>query len=288
MRLAHGGVWVDRWRASDGAMLVTAGTVLTIHLPPGGSYPTVELEAHDILYEDAALIVLNKPPGWYVTMTPWDLVGNVRAALERWLQRRDGVLQPVHLAHQLDRDTSGVLIATKDPQANAGLQRSFATHTVSKRYLCICAGQPVEDSWTTETGHGRGAHGLFRVYPLEQVGQPLPVGHNSIKYMATDFRVVRRFAGTALLEASPRTGRTHQIRLHLHALGYPILGDARYGGPLQLGDLPLTHHLLHAEYIRLPHPLTHHALEVAAPLSPLFTRAWEELEQADGSIITLR
>lgn len=269
-RLQHGGVWRDKWRVNDADELVAVGAMLTVHLPPGDVYPDVYLSDAQIIYEDAALVVLNKPPGLYVHATPWDTAGNVLWALEQWLARRDGIQYPLHLAHQLDRDTSGVLVVTKDARANAPLQHAFSSHAITKTYLGICTGQPAETGWTTETGHGRGAHGLFRVYPLEQVGQPLPVGNHRIKYMRTDFRMTQTWQTVSLIEALPQTGRTHQIRLHLHAADHPLLGDARYGGPLTVGGVAVWHHLLHAQRLQLHHPLTHAPLDLSAPSPPLF------------------
>ena len=114
------------------------------------------------------------------------------------------------------------------------------------------------------TGHGRSAHGLFRVYPAEEIGRELPNG-SRVKRMATRFRVERRLGDFALLRAFPLTGRTHQIRLHLAHLGLPIVADARYGGPAEWRGAPAPQHLLHAERLRLAHPGTGAPLDLRAP-----------------------
>ena len=141
----------------------------------------------------------------------------------------------VHLAHRLDRDTSGVLLLSTDPAANPGLQRAFTEGLVRKQYLCACVGEPPEDEFSVTTGHGRARQGLWHVYPAEEIGRELPGGAR-VKSMVTRFAVERRLGGAALVRAFPITGRTHQIRLHMAHLGHPLLGDTRYGGPASGAD----------------------------------------------------
>lgn len=251
--LAHGGAWFGRERIHDAARPAPLGEVLMISRPPTGSYSDLTLDPASILFEDADLIALDKPAGSYVEATPWDTGGHLHAALATLLTQRDGVHPKLHLAHRLDRDTSGVLLFTKNPLINPTLQARFAGSSVRKQYLCRCAGTPAEDVFALHTGHGRGAKGFFRVYPLEMVGQELPTG-GSIKPMQTRFRVIRRDGATTLLEAQPVTGRTHQIRLHLASAGLPLLGDTKYGGPAEWRGQLLPFHLLHAAQLTLAHP----------------------------------
>ncbi|HWQ14119.1 MAG TPA: RluA family pseudouridine synthase [Roseiflexaceae bacterium] len=270
--LAHGGLWLNRARVTDPSAPVAAGATVFIHRPPGGVYAEVQFDAGTILYEDADLIAVNKPAGVYVEATPWDAWNHLRGAVERFLTERTdgrGVLsapwQPaLHLVHRLDRDTTGVLLLSKDPAVNPALQRAFESGAVHKEYLCLCAGEPAADAFVVETGHGRARQGLFQVYPLEEVGRELPNGAR-VKLMVTRFVVERRLGDAALLRASPVTGRTHQIRLHLAHLGHPLLGDTRYGGPAAWRGRALSHHLLHAARLALPHPRTGAPLAISAP-----------------------
>lgn len=261
--IARGGAWLGRERVQIGARRAEADTLVTVSRPPAGCYAEVVFDPAWIIYEDADLLAIDKPVGLYVEMTPWDVAGNLRAALERFLAEREGA-GPPHLAHRLDRDTSGVLLFSKNPRANAPLQRAFAEGAARKQYLALCAGQPPEDTFTLATGHGRGALGQFRAYPLEQVGQALADG-SVVKPMRTRFAVLRRLDGAALVEALPETGRTHQIRLHMAYLGTPLIGDTRYGGPASWRGAPVAHHHLHAARLSLPHPLSHATLELVAP-----------------------
>ncbi|NJM05403.1 RluA family pseudouridine synthase, partial [Candidatus Gracilibacteria bacterium] len=129
------------------------GDELTLRRPPQHGYAHLELQATDICYEDAWLIAIHKRAGWYSSITPWDLAGNVPAALERYLLARDGAVPPLHLAHRLDRDTSGVLLLSKDGRVNAPLLEAFRQGQVSKRYLGMCGGIPPE-SGDIQSGHG--------------------------------------------------------------------------------------------------------------------------------------
>lgn len=265
--LARGGVWQGKHRVLDADQPVSPGMQLTLHTPPGGCYTDVTVAPEDILYEDTWLVALNKRVGWYTTETPWDTWGNVLAALRHFFQTRDGDVPPVHLAHRLDRDTSGVLLCTKAPPANAPLQATFNRGEVVKTYLCVCAGRPAEEVFDIRTGHGRGRSGLWRLYPLEQVGAVLPNG-SRVRLAHTRFELVRWLGDAALLRAIPYTGRTHQIRLHLASLGNPLLGDTRYGGASTFRGQVLSGHMLHAARLSLRHPITHRPLELQAALPP--------------------
>jgi 23S rRNA pseudouridine1911/1915/1917 synthase len=261
--IERGGLWVDGARVRDLEARARAGAEVAIHRPLAGIYPEIQATAAQILYEDDDLLALNKPAGVYVDSTPWDAEGNYHAALVRFLAARDGAEPRLHLAHRLDRDTTGVLLVTKNPDVNPAIQASFIRGTVHKEYLAICAGVPAEDSFAITTGHGRSAHGLFRVYPAEEIGRML-VNGSRVKVMRTRFQVERRADAATLLRAFPETGRTHQIRLHLAHLGHPLIGDARYGGPTVWRGTIVPHHLLHAERLTLPHPRTRSPLEIVA------------------------
>eukprot|EP00898_Chlorokybus_atmophyticus_P006980 jgi/Chlat1/7283/Chrsp58S06878 len=179
----------------------------------------------------------------------------------------------LHLAHRLDRDTSGVLVFSKRKEGHKGVSAVFsdtAKLMACKIYIALCTGQaPTWKELTLVTGHGRSRHGLWRVYSADDVGAALP-GGSRVKRMETRFEVVKVYpdcstcpvimqgvsttpAAAVLLRAFPVTGRTHQIRLHCTHLGLPIVGDIRYGGLQAVG---LDMHLLHAERLQLPHPKT--------------------------------
>jgi 23S rRNA pseudouridine1911/1915/1917 synthase len=201
-------------------------------------------------------------------------VGNALAAAGRYLERRDGAAPPLHLAHQLDRDTTGLLLISKSARANGPLTAAFAGGEVAKIYRCLVAGWPAA-AGQIRTGHGRASGGRWRVYPLEDVGCTLPAGGGRVKGARTEYALERQLEGAALLRAMPHTGRTHQIRLHLAHIGHPLLGDVRYGGPAGYAGLELPGHLLHAAELRLRHPVTGEQLELASPAPALFAQIAE-------------
>jgi 23S rRNA pseudouridine1911/1915/1917 synthase len=219
----------------------------------------------DVLYEDAWLLALYKQPGWYTTPTLDDVVGNnIRAGLTRFLQARDGDHITLHLAHQLDRDTSGILLCSLNREVNAPLQVAFASGTIEKTYHGVCEGEPLLDRFELITGHGRKLGG-WTTYDLEQVGVILPNG-KPIRRAHTSFVVERRMGDAAVVRAMLHTGRTHQIRLHLAAVGHPLVGDTRYGTGAIFRGQAVPFHMLHAGFMRLVHPVTKVVLELTAPL----------------------
>jgi 23S rRNA pseudouridine1911/1915/1917 synthase len=267
--LARGGVWVDHQRVTDPEMLIDPTHQVELRRPPGDHYAELELTSNDIAYEDEWLLALHKQAGWYAGATPWDLWGNALDATRRFLRKRDSLTYPMHLAHQLDRDTSGVLLLSKHAAANGPLQKAFASGTIAKRYLALCSDVPPQEG-TIRTGHGRAAAGRWRLYTLEEIGRELPNGGGRVKLAHTSYRLLRPLDNAALIEATLHTGRTHQIRLHLAHIGHPLLGDARYGGPTSYANIALPGHLLHAQQLTLAHPITRQPLTIESPLPALF------------------
>jgi 23S rRNA pseudouridine1911/1915/1917 synthase len=270
--VARGGAWLDGRRALDPAQHPAAGAALSLRLPPPGGYAELELAHADLAYEDAWLVALHKRQGWYVGATPWDVHGNALAALRRFLAARDGLAPPLHLAHQLDRDTSGLLLIAKAPAVKAALHVAFASGHVAKQYRCLCAGAPLWGALELRTGHGRAAGGRWRIYARAEVGRALPDGGGRVKEAHSSLAVERRLPGAALLRVTLHTGRTHQIRLHAAHAGHPLLGDTRYGGPASFAGLPLAGQLLHAGELRLPHPVTGATLALESPLPEAFAQ----------------
>ncbi|MFV9507659.1 MAG: RluA family pseudouridine synthase [Oscillochloridaceae bacterium umkhey_bin13] len=266
----RGGAWLGQRRVEPATQPVAPGDQLTLRFPPGGHYADYVLQTAQICYEDPWLLVLDKPSGMYVAATPWDTQGTVLAALTRFLLARDGVAPPLHLAHRLDRDTSGLLLISKHPGINGPLQAAFAEGRVQKQYLGLCSGLPNWEQQHLQTGHGRSAGGRWRIYPLEEVGRILPMGGGKVKLAHTSFHVQTRLNDAALIVADLHTGRTHQIRLHLAHLGHPLLGDQRYGGPAHYQEHPLAGHMLHAATLSLRHPHTGEGLRFSSDLPAAF------------------
>ncbi|HKS88608.1 MAG TPA: RNA pseudouridine synthase [Stellaceae bacterium] len=205
--------------------------------------------AERILYRDGLVLALDKPAGIPVHAGPGG-----GANLEHWFPLlRFGLPQPPALAHRLDRDTSGVLVLGRHAKALRRLGRLFAERQVEKVYWAVVAGVPAEPQGRIEAPllkQPRGVVGWHMV--IDPAGMPA----------VTDYRVLGAADGRAWLELRPRTGRTHQLRVHCAALGFPVVGDVTYGGP---GGERLH---LHARAIALPLYPGRPPLAVEAPVPP--------------------
>ncbi|CAN1759057.1 RNA pseudouridine synthase 1 [Linum perenne] len=234
------------------------------------------LSPSHVLYEDQWLMVVDKPQGVYC-----------ESVLES--------LPEIHLANRLDRDTSGVMVITKSHKVAAKLVKAFTDHKVRKTYIALCVGSaPDWNRITLKSGHGRSKFGAWRVYAASDVGRGLP-GGSSVREMETSFEVLsvngnKRLSkeeketvvvveekslnsGGAgenqdeiLVRAFPRSGRTHQIRLHCQYLGLSIRGDVKYEGVHEWGGKECCGHQLHAESLSFEHPVTGLPIKVHAPL----------------------
>jgi RluA family pseudouridine synthase len=179
-----------------------------------------------VLFEDREVMVVDKPAGWMLAPPDWNSTRrNLWAALEEgvaqgaWWARARGLrmLRPVH---RLDAETTGVLLLAKQVSALSHYSKLFATGRMEKTYLAVVAERPSRESWTVR---------VALADRLDREGR-IRVDERHGREAETAFRLVERRGGRSLIEARPRTGRTHQIRVHLAMEGYPILGDVLYGG----------------------------------------------------------
>ena len=207
----------------------------------------------DVLYEDAALIVVNKPPGLTVHPAPGHHDGTlVNALLAHWpdLGKIGDAIRP-GIVHRLDKDTSGVMMAAKNEPALHHLQQQIRAHTVEKRYLAMVAGVPDPAEGSIEAPIGRD--------PRDPKRMAIVTGGRAAR---SEYHVVEAFADAALVAVRLITGRTHQIRVHLAAIGHPILGDPIYGERSAIID----RQALHAAVLAFDHPVRGDRLRFEAPL----------------------
>jgi 23S rRNA pseudouridine1911/1915/1917 synthase len=241
-------------RASDS---LAAGDVVTASLPPASEAPAQVLPENiplEIIHEDDDLLCLNKPPGLVVHPAAGHWEGTlVNAILHHCASVSEGGhrLRP-GIVHRLDKDTSGCILVAKNDEAHAALARQFAARTARKTYLAVVRGRPRATSGVVA--------GAIARHPVHR--QRMAISHRpGARAAETAWKVLTSEGNLSLLECRPKTGRTHQIRVHLKHLGHPIAGDRVYGGG---ADFPRQ--LLHAWKIGVDHPKTGERLEFTAPL----------------------
>jgi 23S rRNA pseudouridine1911/1915/1917 synthase len=264
-------VWVEDRPAKPGTV-VRPGQTIRVERPQP-SVGVVRPQAMDlaVLFEDAWLMVIDKPAGLVVHPAPGHWEGTlVNALLHRWGETSSD-LDPARLGivHRLDKDTSGVLVVAKDAPTLAALGRQFRRREVSKEYLALVHGRVRGDSGLVDRPIARHPVHRKRMAVREH-------GRTAI----TRYQVIERFARATFVRALPETGRTHQIRVHLAALGHPILRDATYGAARATPLASLGRHALHAASIAFQHPATAERLTVRAPLPADLAAAIVELREA--------
>jgi 23S rRNA pseudouridine1911/1915/1917 synthase len=227
--------------------------------------PPVEPEplALHVLHEDAELLVIDKPPGLVMHPGPGHWTGTLLNALVHHVGHESGDGRRVRpgLVHRLDKGTSGVLVIAKTDAAHRDLSRQFRAHSVHRVYLALVAGA-VRRGGLIDLGLGRDTRDRRRVSTRSP----------STRQALTEYRVAERLGPDAtLVEARPRTGRTHQIRVHLASIGHPVLGDASYG--TAPADPALPRAMLHAAVLGFAHPASGEYVEFRAPLPADMERA---------------
>jgi 23S rRNA pseudouridine1911/1915/1917 synthase len=224
----------------------------------------------DILYEDEHIIAVNKPAGMVVHPARGHWSGTLASALSfhfRQLSSLGGPTRP-GIVHWLDRDTSGVIVVAKTDPMHFALAAQFENRTTEKEYFAITAGVPDRDRDRVEQPIG--------IHPQQREKMAIRQGHSTSRDATTFYEVVERFAGFAAVRVLPKTGRTHQIRVHLAHIGCPVLCDKLYGGRSQVTarelvrgggeNVVLARQALHAQRIKLAHPATGESIEFVAPL----------------------
>lgn len=232
-----------------------------------------------IIFEDDVLLVLNKPAGLVVhtdgrttepTLDEWVLlhyptlrdVGGLHTLdNERYVPR-------VGLLHRLDRDTSGVILAAKTDDAFHFLQRQFLDRSIEKEYIALVHGVPDPKKGTIDLPLGR-SRTDFRKWTTP------PDARGTLRKALTEYEVIQEGGGYALVVCRPKTGRTNQIRVHMAAIGHPLVGDVKYGGTPVLG---MNRAALHARALSFTHPLTGKRMTVEAPLPEDVENALAQLQ----------
>ncbi len=279
-RLIEDGEVLVEGKSARGSHLLKLGETVSLHKPPPVSPGIVPEDIPlDILYEDEAVIVVDKPPGMVVHPAAGNYGGTLVNALQfhcRDLSGIGGVMRP-GIVHRLDKGTSGLMVVAKSDEAHRHLSEQFKNRRVSKHYTALVHGNLREDEGIVDAPVGR--------HPVER--KKMSTKSRRGKEALTRWKVLERFGAFTLLEAKIDTGRTHQIRVHLSSIGHPVVGDSVYGGSKRTIETPemraavkkLTRQALHAGRLSFLHPVTGKEMSFESPLPQDISEVCEVLRQ---------
>jgi 23S rRNA pseudouridine1911/1915/1917 synthase len=286
--ITAGGVKVDG-RGGKPAFRLRAGQRVTIVLPEiPRETPQPENIPLEVLYQDDYLVAINKPPGMVVhpARGHWSgtLVGALQYHFGPALSGSGGPTRP-GIVHRLDRDTSGVILVARSDMVHARLAAQFADRSIEKEYFALVVGCPDRDRDVIRQAIG--------VHPQQREKMAIRGDESSARPAETFYEVLERFDGFAALRLLPKTGRTHQLRVHLSHIACPVLCDRQYGSRARItrGEIRrqpddtlvlLSRQALHARQIALVHPATGQPLRIEAPLPGDIEAVLEELRAFRG------
>ncbi len=255
-RLIHQGHVLVNGQPARPSTRLALGDQVQLHLPEAPSQELVpEALPLNIVYQDDQLVVVDKPAGLTVHPGPGHSRGTLVNALLWHYPELKEVGDPMRpgLVHRLDADTSGLMVVARTPLAYESLSRQMRSRTVTKVYLALVKGHPKPQEGVIEAPIARHPRDRQRMGVVAEGRQA-----------STHYITVRLFKGFALLEVRPHTGRTHQIRVHMAALGHPVAGDAKYGGRVPF----LKRQFLHAHRLGFDLPPSAKPVEFDSPMPP--------------------
>ena len=256
-----GSVYVRGSIERNPSMQLSGGEAICVTFPPYGIRRVYEIDPLRVIFRDRFLFAYDKEAGIPSQQTPYDAYNNVFAALLRHLAGEETSGRYAAPHNRLDRETSGVLLFSLEKRINGSLGRAFQERRIKKEYLAWVEGVPKNDSWTSDSEIGK----VGGKYSAVRKGEG--------RKAETLFRVLRREEGRTLVLASPLTGRTHQIRIHLAEAGHPAAGDRAYGAK------PDRRLYLHAWRLRLEHPVSGKHISFEAPVPA----DWPVIERLPGN-----
>ncbi|MFK7766082.1 MAG: RluA family pseudouridine synthase [Mariniblastus sp.] len=249
---------------------------------PEGSLP--EDIPLNILFEDEHLVAINKPPAMVVHPAKGHWSGTLTAALAFHFKQLSSIGGPTRpgIVHRLDRDTSGVILVAKTDQAHVHLSSQFEHRVVEKEYFTIVTPSPDRDRDVIDKPIG--------AHPYQREKKAIRENHSTSRDAVSFYEVIERFQGFASVLVKPKTGRTHQIRVHMAHVGTAVLCDRLYSGRAMLNQKELTRReaddrllldrqALHARRIKFKHPVTETEIQIEAPLADDIQKTLESLRE---------
>ena len=236
---------------------VRAGEMFVVDIPEPEPIEAVpENIPLDIIYEDDDVVVLNKARGMVVHPAPGNYTGTLVNALLYHCSNLSGINSAIRpgIVHRLDKDTSGIMIVAKNDAAHISLSQQIQSKTAVRTYLAVVRGNIKTDSGTIETQIARDKTDRKKMAVVKEGGRDA----------ITDYEVLERFGKYTLVRCKLRTGRTHQIRVHMEYLGYPLVGDPKYS-PMKT-PFGIKGQALHSHTLEFTHPRTGERMEFEAPL----------------------
>ena len=260
--IAEGKIRVND-RAAKASTRLNINDRVDIIVPPA---PATSLSPEaiplDIIHQDDDLLVVDKPPGLTIYPAPGHPSHTlVNAIIARFPELPGDTLRP-GIVHRLDKDTSGLMVVAKNSSAQQDLADQFKAHLVSKTYLVLVKGQLTPEQGAIDAAIGRDPHNRKRMAVVTE-------GREA----RTEYQVINYIGKHTLLEVKPKTGRTHQIRVHLAAIGFPVVGDKIYGVKSPF----LARQFLHASRLGFTHPTTHEYVEFTSDLPADLAKALEDI-----------
>lgn len=236
---------------------VRAGEMFVVDIPEPEPIEAVpENIPLDIIYEDDDVVVLNKARGMVVHPAPGNYTGTLVNALLYHCSNLSGINSAIRpgIVHRLDKDTSGIMIVAKNDAAHISLSQQIQSKTAVRTYLAVVRGNIKTDSGTIETQIARDKTDRKKMAVVKEGGRDA----------ITDYEVLERFGKYTLVRCKLRTGRTHQIRVHMEYLGYPLVGDPKYS-PMKT-PFGIKGQALHSHTLEFTHPRTGERMKLEAPL----------------------
>ncbi len=288
-RLIKQGAITVNGEATKASYELSGGDIVDLVLPPPEPREVVPEDIPlDIVYEDEHMLALNKATGIICHPARGDQTGTIVNGLAFYANQLSHGEDPFRpgIVHRLDKNTTGIMLVAKTDEAHWRLSLQFERRTTQKTYLAIVQGDPHLDGDTIDAPIG--------VHPVVREKFAVMVRENKIdiaKSAVTFYEVLERYGDFALVKLMPKTGRTHQLRVHMSYIKHPIVGDTMYGGRvISAWDLtgegsiePLfPHQALHAWKISFRHPIFEKPMELEAPIPPPFKRAVECLRNRGG------